>query len=352
MVENNTKTLIKVLVTDDSSFMRLLITDIVGAHEDIEVVGTAKDGKDAVEKVRDLKPDLLLLDMEMKDYDGLYAIRNIMKSDPLPILILSSTGNTNTARIFEALHCGAVDYINKPEKNSAKIRDIDEALIRKVRLVANAKPKHVDLTDENQKYALPHIFDNNSRYSVIVMGASTGGPSAIEKVIKKLPVNLNVPVIICQHMPQSFIRAFVDRLNALTPLHVIVGEEEMTPLPGTVIIAPAKANMLVTRTKNENIKITFTMEKFADFNYPSINAMMLSAVKAYGERVIGVLLTGMGKDGVEGLKAIKKANGFTIAQDKESCVIYGMPKAAVEQGAVSESMHINEIGNFLVSCLS
>lgn len=352
MSDFEARKVIKVLVTDDSGFMRLLVSDILNAQPDIEVIGTAADGKDAVEKVISLRPDLLLLDMEMNQYDGLYAIKEVMKLFPLPILILSSTGNTNVARIFEGLHCGAIDYINKPQRNSAKIREIEEKLLRKVRLVSKAKPKRIDHHLESQKFSFPHSFDVATRYKVIVIGASTGGPTALEKVIRKLPGNLNVPVVICQHMPQGFIHGFVERLNALTPLQVVVGQKSMSLVPGHVIVAPAKANMILVKSKSNSAKIDFTMDKYREFNYPSINAMMLSTVDVFKDGVIGVLLTGMGKDGVEGLKAIRDAGGYTVGQNKESCVIYGMPKAAEERGAVMESIDIKEIGNFLVSCLS
>lgn len=338
---------IKVLIADDSGFMRLLISDILSENEGVEVVGAAVDGKDALVKVKALKPDILLLDMNMGEYDGIYAVKNIMKEAPLPILILSSVGNTNLQPIFDALREGAVDYLNKPSRGNAKIRLIENELIQKIRSVTRAKPMPVKASTKNTH---KHTFDDNSKYDLIVIGASTGGPSALEEIIVSLPSNLNVPVVIGQHMPSNFIAPFVKRLNKLSPLNVAIGSRHIEPKPGTIIIAPGTGNMILKR-KRKNIVIDFTDEQFKEYNNPSINSIMLSAAEVCGSRTLAVILTGMGKDGVKGMKAIKKAGGYTIAQNEKSSVIYGMPKAAVECGAIDKSIDIKEIGSFLVNCL-
>lgn len=338
---------IKVLIADDSGFMRLLISDILSENKGLKVIGAAVDGKDAVDKVKELKPDVLLLDMNMGEYDGIYAVKKIMAESPLPILILSSVGNTNLQPIFDALKLGAVDYLNKPSRGNAKIRLIENELVQKIQSVTRAKPMAVHTHTKNVHQ---HTFDENSKYDIIVIGASTGGPSALEEIIVSLPSNLNVPVIIAQHMPSNFIASFVKRLNKLSPLHVVVGIKAMEPRPGTVIIAPGTGNMVLVK-RRESIKIEFTDRQFREYNNPSINSIMLSAAKVYGERTLAVILTGMGKDGVEGIKAIKQAGGYTIAQDEKSSVIYGMPKAAVACGAIDKSIDIKGIGGFLVSSL-
>lgn len=341
----------KVLIADDSGLMRLLISDILSENQSIEVVGTAVDGKDAFAKVKKLKPDVLVLDLNMGEYDGIYATQKIMTEAPLPILILSAVGNSDLQPIFDTLQLGAVDYINKPQRGNAKIREISHELTNKVLSAARANPK-VIAPEGGSANTNPHTFGEKSNYDIIVIGASTGGPSAIEEVIKTLPGNLNVPVVICQHMPSNFIQPFVKRLDNLTPLSVVVGRKGMIPSPGRVIIAPGDANMILERKKKgDSIKINFTEEKYPEYNYPSINAVMMSAAKLFKNKIIGVILTGMGKDGVLGLKAIKDVGGYTVAQNKDSCVIYGMPKAAVESGAVTKSVHIKEIGGFLVNSL-
>lgn len=342
---------IKILVVDDSAFMRLLLTDLISSDPELEVVGTANNGLEAIQRVQELNPDLVLLDMNMGEYDGPYAVRHIMESHPKPILILSSVGNTNLNPIFDALASGAVDYINKPKKGGSKIREMGEELLTKVKKVARASPKTAQLNGEGlHKY--PHTFDAQANYDLIVIGASTGGPTAVEKVLTSLPANLNVPVIIAQHMPANFIKSFANRLNGLGGLKVMVGSAGMEPQAGVVVIAPGDRNMILVREERTNrVKIDFTSETFKEYNNPSINAVMQSIAKVFGDRAIGVLLTGMGKDGVKGMMKIKEAGGKTIAQDEKSSVIYGMPKIAFETGAAEVVLNIKEIGGYLVNCL-
>lgn len=340
---------IKVIIADDSGFMRLLISDILTESGVVEVIGTAVDGKDAAVKVAELKPDVLLLDMNMGEFDGIYAVRRIMEENPLPILILSALGNTDLQPIFDALDLGAVDYLNKPQRGNSKLRNIEKELIEKIKSVKRANTK-ANIAEVKVNH-FEHTFSEKSQYDVIAIGASTGGPSAVEKVISSLPANLNVPVLICQHMPANFIASFVNRLDSMSALQIVVGRKDMKPKAGQIIVAPGNSNMIVKKRKNGDVIIDFTDEKFPEYNNPSVNAMMLSVAKAYGNKTIGVILTGMGKDGMLGMIEIKKKGGFTVAQSKESCVIYGMPKAAVDQNAVDRSVDIKEIGGFLVNSL-
>lgn len=341
---------IKVLIADDSGFMRLLISDILAESNLIEVVGTAVDGKDAVEQVKKTNPDVLLLDMNMGEYDGLYAVETLMAESPLPILILSALGNTDLQPIFEALDLGAVDYLNKPQRGNSKLRLIEQELLHKIQSVARANFE-VATQLESKVNTNTHTFGSEKNYDLIVIGASTGGPSAIEKVIKSLPGNLIVPVIVIQHMPSNFIGSFVKRLDSMTPLKVIEGNHNIKPMAGQVIVAPGNTNMILERSSIGHIRIGFTDEVFKEYDKPSINAMMLSVAEVMGQRAIGVVLTGMGKDGMLGMKAIKEKGGYTIAQSEKTCVIYGMPKAAVTHNAVHRSIDIDDIGGFLVNSL-
>lgn len=340
---------IKILLVDDSAFMRLLITDILSEDKGLEVVGSAVNGKEAAQKVAVLQPDMVVLDMNMGEYDGTYAVKKIMKENPLPILILSSVGNSDLQPIFDALKFGAVDYMNKPSRANSKMRAMNVELINKIKSVARAKPKVLKTPSTTTS---KHHFSGKSNFEIIAIGASTGGPSAIEKVITSLPVNLIVPVIIVQHMPANFIQPFVQRLNSLSPLNIVLGTKSMVPRPGMIIVAPGNANMVMEKDTDTNqVHVGFNPETFREYNNPSINALMLSVAETYGSKAIGVILTGMGKDGAKGLKAIRDKGGFTIAQNKESSVIYGMPKAAVDSNAVSEVLDIKEIGNFIVNHL-
>ena len=332
---------------DDSAFMRLLISDLVSADSDIEVVGTAVNGLEATEKTMELSPDLIVLDLNMDEYDGLYAVKAIMKNKPTPILILSSVGNTDLEPVFEALKSGAVDYMNKPNRNKSKMREISEELIKKIKSASRAKPRTIEAVPEKPK---ARRRQSNSKYDLITIGASTGGPTAIERVLTMLPSDFDIPVIVCQHMPQVFIPPFVQRINAMTPLDVVAAAKDDRPEPGKILFCPGHSNLILAKEK-KTVKVDFTEKKYKEYNNPSINAMMLSASEIYGDKVAGVLLTGMGKDGVEGMKTIKNNGGYTIAQDKESSVIYGMPKAAYEAGAVDTVLDIKEIGNYLVNDL-
>jgi two-component system chemotaxis response regulator CheB len=339
---------LKILVVDDSAFMRLLITDLLSEDSQIEVIGTANNGLEAVEQVNELHPDIVLLDLNMAEYDGLYAVKGIMDERPTPILILSSVGNTDLQPIFEALKNGAVDYINKPDRNKSKMRELQKELIQKIKSASRAKPKRAVIKSKVE--VVTPKSKRKSDYDLIAIGASTGGPTAIERVICSLPQDFDIPIIVCQHMPAIFIPQFVQRLGSLTELEVVSATQGMEPTPGVVIFCPGHANLILTEEADKPI-IDFTDEIYQEYNNPSINAMMLSAAKVFGKKMVGVLLTGMGKDGVKGMTAIHKAGGRTIAQNKESSVIYGMPKAAYEAGAVDEVIDIKDIGNYLVNSL-
>ncbi|MEP4532332.1 MAG: chemotaxis-specific protein-glutamate methyltransferase CheB [Cyclobacteriaceae bacterium] len=341
--------MIKILVVDDSAFMRLLLGDLLSKDGEIEVIGTASDGQEAVKQTAQLKPDLVLLDMNMGDFDGLYAVEQIMKHCPCPILILSSVGNTNLDPIFDALRLGAVDYINKPKKGGSKIREMENELIARIKKVVGASPKPTNI-EEAGLNQLTHTFEPQPQYDIIAIGASTGGPTAIEKIITSLPANLNVPVVIGQHMPHNFIHSFARRLNSLSQLDVVVSKEGLTVKPGMIVIASGEGNTVVKK-KGDTCTIAFSSQEYKEYNNPSINALLESVALTFGNKAIGVLLTGMGKDGVKGLSKILDAEGLTIAQDEASSIIYGMPKLAREKGAASVVLNINEIGGYLVNCL-
>ena len=338
---------IKILVVDDSAFMRLLLTDLISSDPDLEIIATAVNGLDASEKVAEFSPDVVVLDLNMADYDGLFAVKKIMAEKPTPILILSSVGNTNLNPIFEALKLGAVDYMNKPDRNNFKMRDMNSELISKIKAAARAKPRMLADAAAPKKIIRRK---KSSNYDIVAIGASTGGPSAIEQVITNLPGDFNLPVIICQHMPPLFIAPFVNRLNGLTDLSVVVAVKSMSPTPGTIMVCPGHSNTVLKQNGNR-VSVDFDDTVYREYNNPSINAMMKSVAEIYGGKSVGVLLTGMGKDGVEGMLSIKAKGGYTIAQDKDSSVIYGMPKVAVEQGAVKVSLDIKEIGDHLVNNL-
>ena len=284
---------LKILVVDDSAFMRLLISDLLSEDPSIEVIGTAINGLEAEHKVMELSPDVVLLDLNMDEYDGLYAVKAIMREKPTPILILSSVGNTDLQPVFEALKNGAVDYMNKPNRNKSKMREIRNELVQKVKSASRAKPrKTMDAKPEVQPRVAASLR-KKSRYNIIAIGASTGGPSAIERVLTVLPEDFSIPIIICQHMPQAFIPPFVQRLNTLTTLDVVAATKGMQPKPGVIMFCPGHSNLIFSK-KNGIVRVDFTDKVFREYNNPSINAMMKSVAEVYEDKSVGVILTGMG----------------------------------------------------------
>lgn len=343
---------IKILIADDSGFMRLLIRDILQSDSQLEVIGTAENGKEALEKTLNLRPDVVLLDMLMPEYDGLYAVEHIMKQCPTPIIILSSIGHTNINPIMKSMELGAFDYLNKPVKDNTKLRSIDAEIIRKVKeaVISNIKTSAdvSSITNLNE-----HVFADSLSYDVVVIGSSTGGPTALEEVIKKLPANLAVPVLIAQHMPVNFVPSFALRLNKIVPLKVEVGRKGMPVKAGNIIISPGDKNMIVKKDSlTQEVNIDFSYKVYPEFNNPSVNALMNSVADTYGGRSIGAILTGMGKDGADGMTKIKNNGGYTIAQSKETCAVFGMPREAIARKCIDEVVPISEIGGFITSCLS
>ncbi|XOV91668.1 MAG: chemotaxis-specific protein-glutamate methyltransferase CheB [Bacteroidota bacterium] len=345
------KSKIKVLVVDDSSIMRHLVSDILNEDSDIQVTSTANNGKAAYEKTLVDNPDVIVMDMNMGEYDGLYGVEQIMKNKPTPIIMLSAVGNSDISPIMKALDLGAFDYMNKPVENNIRLKDKRYDLIDKIKSASMANIKVLGENDIIQEVS-PHTFSTDLDYIVVVIGSSTGGPTAVEKVLAKLPENLAVPVLIAQHMPEAFIPSFVNRLNGLTPLQVEVGEAGVTPQPRHVYVAPGKKNMIVKKRVDGKIELSFTNRVFKEFNGPSVDALMLSVAEVYGGKTIAAILTGMGRDGTQGIIEISKKGGFTIAQNQESCVVFGMPKEAINSGHIKKVVPIDDIGFFIVNTLS
>ena len=344
---------IKVVVADDSGLMRLIISDILNEEPGIRVINTAVDGKDAVTKVLEQDVDVLVLDMNMGDYSGTYAVEHILKKKNVPILILSALGNTNMEPVMDALRLGAIDYINKPDGNKTKVREIGKDLVRKVKAVAKSNREYINTCKQPIKsnHSL-HTFPKDLKYDILVVGASTGGPPAIEKIISNLPANFPIPIIIAQHMPANFVVSFASRLNVLTPLNVVVGSRNERVEAGKVIIASGETNTILKKNESGKVVIDFSDKRFTEFNNPSINSLFFSAAEIYGGRIIASVLTGMGKDGADGMEFIYNKKGYTIAQNKETSAVYGMPREVAERGVVQRAVSIDEMAGFIVSCLT
>jgi two-component system, chemotaxis family, protein-glutamate methylesterase/glutaminase len=337
---------IKTLLIEDSGLMRILLSDHLRKDENITLLATAMNGLEGVEKAKALKPDVVITDMVMPQYDGLYVVQQLMREMPLPIILLSSLGREDR-KIFDALREGAFDFIDKPEGGHISDRfDRLTQMVREASLTDYLKLKQ-RATSQNK---LTHTFEARLNYDIIAVGASTGGPGAVEFFINNLPSNLTIPVVIAQHMPERFIESFSRRISESTGMKVSIMQDGEALMTDHIYLAPGNTNMRIVLEGSSPIA-RCTQSSYKEFNYPSIDCIFESIARVYGGRAIGVILTGMGKDGSAGLLQIRKAGGLTVAQDETSSVVYGMPKAALEAGAVRYTVPLHEIPSFLISAL-
>lgn len=328
--------MIRILVVDDSAFMRKALSMMLSEDPEIEIIDTARDGIDAIEKVKKYNPDLITLDIEMPRMDGLTALRHIMKEQPCPVLMVSSLTKEGAQATLEALEAGAVDFIPKQLSFvSLEITNIKAELIAKVKAIvrkrrsAVRKPLASPLAGTGRTPG-PKTALQFRRAQLIAIGISTGGPAALQKVIPFLPADLSVPVTVVQHMPPHFTRSLANRLNGISPLEVVEGEKGMKVVPGKVYIAPGGKHM-VLRSAGPDVIID-TPKQPAMLHRPSVDVLFESAARAYAGRVLAAVMTGMGHDGRDGAALIRKRGGKIVAQDEASCVVYGMPRAVAEAG--------------------
>ena len=341
---------IRVLVVDDSALMRLMISDILNSDKEIEVVATARDGEDGIKKVTDLKPDVVTLDVEMPRLDGLHALGYIMSEIPTPVIMISAFTKKGAEVTFRALEYGAVDFVYKPSGPiSIDIRASSDELIAKIKVAAG-----VDLDKLNfvmpQKAPEKHFKAKSKKVvpevKVVAIGASTGGPRALGKILPQLDPDIPAGILIVQHMARGFTETFAARLDRESRIEVKEAEPGDRIEQGRALIAPGDYHMTVRRKTTGNDTtglINLNQDPPVYGLRPTVDAMMISAAEAYDDKTVGIILTGMGSDGARGMKAIKESRGKTIAQDKDSCVVYGMPKAALDEGAVDKLVPLDKI---------
>lgn len=337
---------IKVIVVDDSALMRKIISDIINSNNDMEVINTSRNGEDLLNKVNIQKPDVITLDVEMPKMDGITTLDKIKEENyNIPVIMLSSISKRGTALTMECLEKGAFDFIPKPSGAiSLDIEKVGEELISKIKL-AHSKNIHSDRNITLKKeYKPKHLPQKNKKINAVVIGASTGGPKALYKVVTELPLDIGVPVFIVQHMPVGFTKAFAERLNSNSRVKVVEAKEGENVEKNVVYIAPGGFHMKVGMDK----KIHLNTEPPIWGVRPAVDKLFISAAKVYGENILGIVLTGMGKDGAQGTVAVKESGGITISEDKSTCTIYGMPRAAYETGKVDEVLPIGEIASAIV----
>ena len=342
---------IKVLVVDDSFFMRKLISDMLSSDPDIKIIDTAKDGEEAVNKAAKLRPNVVIMDVEMPKMDGLTALRHIMSENPMPVVMLTAMDKIGSDLAVKSFGYGAVDFVSKPSKPiSLDIDKVRDELISKIKAVAEVNVKKMEFGTVKKVLIEKMFVPPPAKKEVLVIGGSTGGSRALSEILPKLHQNFPLAVLIVQHMLKGFTQPFAERLNLQGSIEIREAEDGDPVKPGLALLAPAGQHMVV---KREDEKVVVRLNRGALVNNlrPSIDVLMKSAVEIYGGRVIGVLLSGMGKDGAEGLRAIKDRGGRTIVQDESTSVIFGMQKAAVELGCVDSVVHLNEIATKIMEVL-
>lgn len=345
---------IKVLVVDDSAYNRAAITRMLAGDPGIEVVGSANDGVDAIAKTFRLTPDVITLDLEMPNMDGFTFLRWLMREKPTPVLILSSRSDSRS--VFRALELGAVDFLAKPESRISKtIEDISEELISKVNAVLNLEMKKVQSTIKllaEEKAAPPArkedaVLLERSPIEVVAIASSTGGPPALQAILTALPADFGAGIVISQHMPAGFTRSFAERLNKLSPLMVSEASAGDRLRPGVALIAPGGFHLVVKKDRGGLIA-ELVPRIPSDMYVPSADRMMVSVAETSGPAVLGVVLTGMGRDGAEGVVAIKRRKGQCLAESEETSIVFGMPQEAIKTGAVDKVLPLGKMAGEIV----
>ena len=344
---------IKVLVVDDSAIVRKVLSETIDEEIDLEVVGTAPDPFIARDKILALKPDVLTLDIEMPRMDGLTFLKKLMQFHPMPVIIVSSLGQASCQVALDALKIGAVEVLAKPG-GPYSVGELRKDLAAKIRAAALARVRRETpapapvKTEPAPPILIPSVKSRPG--TVLAIGASTGGTEAIEEILTHLPVD--VPgIVIAQHIPPVFSRAFADRLNRVCSIHVKEACDGDLVQPGTALIAPGNFHMVLSRSAS-GYRVTIKTGPKVCYQRPSIDVLFSSVAECAGDRAVGALLTGMGADGAQGLLRMKEAGARTIAQDEASCVVFGMPREAIRLGAADRVVPLLRIPAAIMSAAS
>ncbi len=343
---------IKVIVVDDSALMRQILTEMLNGADDIKVIAAAPDPIVARDLIKIHSPDVMTLDVEMPKMDGLVFLERIMTLRPMPVIMVSTLTSHGAESTLRALELGAVDYVTKPTSNLQKgMQGLAEELRSKVRVAAKARLRaHViQHRPTYDKKDVPVTTATTPVDRIIAIGASTGGVEAITEVLSGLPPE-SPPIIITQHMPEKFTASFAQRLNTITPLRVSEARDAERLLPGHVYIAPGGYHLELNKVAG-NYTCKVHQGDLVSGHRPSVDVLFRSVARAASRQSIGVILTGMGKDGAEGLLAMRQAGAQTIGQDESSCVVYGMPKVAFDIGAVETQVSLKDVSKQLVKLL-
>lgn len=372
---------IKVLVVDDSSFFRRRLTEILTKDGDIELVDTAVNGREAVDKALALKPDVITMDVEMPVLDGISAVRQIMQQQRIPILMFSSLTHEGAKATLDALEAGAVDFLPKKFEDIARDKDEAGQLLRdRVRAVArkrqlgrpmfssSAIPRTESVTSRlterssltRSSFERPKLNErvapvssrfapSGKSYKLVAIGTSTGGPVALQRIITALPANFPLPIVLIQHMPAAFTGAFAQRLNSLSKVEVCEAKDNDVLRPGVAYLAPGGKQMLIEGSdRDARLRIKEDDSPRITFK-PSVDITFATAAKTFSDKVLAIVLTGMGADGREGARLLKQQGARIWAQDEASCVVYGMPQAIAAAGLMDQEVGLNDVAAKLIA---
>lgn len=341
---------IRALIVDDSVFMRTMLKTALSKCAQVEIIGTAQNGQEALEKLDALKPDVMTLDIEMPGLDGLGVLERIMKTNPLPVVMVSTKTQEGAELTFKALDLGAVDYVAKPlADKSTSMEAFQEKVVKAVLGAASANKSHL-AGHTKLRVLKPRTASLTTEGTIVAIGISAGGPATLHKLMPMIPENFP-PIVITQHMPADFTGPFAKRLDASSKLAVKQAESGEELQPGQALLAQGDRHLRVRKVGRSYRAYLDDGPKVAGFR-PSVDVLFESVAKTFGPKAIGLIMTGMGCDGSNGVRLLKKVGARTLAQDQESSIVYGMPKAAFETGCIDTVVSLPEIPDLLVRLLS
>jgi two-component system, chemotaxis family, protein-glutamate methylesterase/glutaminase len=343
--------IIKVLIVDDSAYVRKVVREMISFSPLLEVVGAARDGREALELVETLRPDVVTSDLMMPELDGVGFVREQMRRRALPIVMMSSA-DENSAETLAALDAGAVDFVQKPTALATeKIFEVRNELIEKIKTAASVRMDHLQLIPELKPIAETIAVASEprqNRFDVIAIGVSTGGPQALRYLIPQLPRDFPVPIVIVMHMPVGYTAMYAEKLNGISALEVREASEGDELHPGLALLAPAGKHLLLKRRTGGRVTGHLSLRPLDTQHRPSVNVLFQSAADTFGGRTLGIVMTGMGTDGLTGAAWIKARNGAVFVESEETCVVYGMPGAIVEAGLSDKIIRLDQMGQAIM----
>lgn len=340
------KKIVRVLVVDDSALMRKLIPKILEGDDSIEVVGTAMDGNFALKKIEDLAPQVVTLDLEMPGLNGIDTLKEIMRRWQLPVIVVSSHSTAGAAITLKALALGAFDFVAKPQDVSGHMPEIADELIKKIRAAAQSAGVQAQFLPEETPGVRPRKQHPVAPTHIVAIGVSTGGPNALQYLFSQLPVEFSGSILVVQHMPDGFTELFSRRLDESCPIRVKEAQSGDLLVAGRALICPGNRHMKVKKLPLGNVAV-LSEDAPVNGHRPSVDVLFHSVAEEFGSQAMAVLMTGMGEDGAAGMGEIRAAGGYTVAQSQKTCVVFGMPKVAIERGYVMRVADLQELPSIL-----